>query len=557
MVRVSPVDPGGAPTRRQLRERAHARTMPPAPDDPLAGAGDTAPRGASGSRIPTAGVPGVAGRDRSSAVVSSTVSSSTGQPGTAQSGTVLSDLGLAGPALSSTAFSNTAQWADADRPATALVWVDPVAVAQAETARTAPRDEERDPDLLREAPRRSLWRPAVIAPALVLAALAGGYAATTLLWPLHSLAPSVSAVPLSIEAAPASVPVWPANGNAAVDVQGFDELVTTDAAVPIASITKLVSSLMVLERMPLQPGEQGPSYAFTAEDSEAYWDYLIDDQSALDVPVDGTLTQYQLLQGTLLGSANNYIDFLAGEIWGSERAFADAARIWLDERGLSGITVVSPSGLDEGNTATPAALLHLARRALQNPVIAEIVATPAAEIPGAGLVTNTNALIADPGVIGLKTGALTDYYGLLAAKDVVVDGATVRVYAAALGQPDNDLRFAETRALFDQVEAELQAQAPAVPRGTVVGQATTRWGATAELVTTADARPVLWNGGTAGAAADLALGEDWSAGGAAGSLRVTGPVDERTVDVSLAEELAEPSPWWRLTHPLQLFGLAE
>ena len=47
------------------------------------------------------------------------------------------------------------------------------------------------------------------------------------------------------------------------------------------------------------------------------------------MPVGGSLTEYQMLQGVLLGSANNYIDRLAKEILGSDAAFADAAATWL------------------------------------------------------------------------------------------------------------------------------------------------------------------------------------------------------------------------------------
>ncbi|PJI37002.1 hypothetical protein CTI14_69660, partial [Methylobacterium radiotolerans] len=47
------------------------------------------------------------------------------------------------------------------------------------------------------------------------------------------------------------------------------------------------------------------------------------------------------------GFDERYIDRLASEIWGSDREFAAAAEVWLGERGLSGITVVTPSGFDE------------------------------------------------------------------------------------------------------------------------------------------------------------------------------------------------------------------
>jgi hypothetical protein len=94
----------------------------------------------------------------------------------------------------------------------------------------------------------------------------------------------------------------------------------------MASITKLVTALMILDQMPLTPGESGPSFTFTSRDRQSYYDYLAKDESALNVPVGGSLTQYQMLQGMLIGSAGNYTDRLVSTIWPNDRVFAAAAR---------------------------------------------------------------------------------------------------------------------------------------------------------------------------------------------------------------------------------------
>lgn len=448
------------------------------------------------------------------------------------------------------------QWADESRGATALTWVDPAIVAD-RTATPASEEAADARTLMRGARlRSSFWRPGVLTPLCVLVGLVGVYVGGTLLWPLHELPPTVEAVALEPAAVPPAVATWPGEGSGSVGVSGFTTIASTPDAVSIASITKVVSSLMVLDRMPLAIGEQGPEFSFTDDDSDEYWDYLRSDQSALDVPVDGVLTEYQLLQGTLLASANNYIDRLAAEIWGSDRRFAEAAEVWLRERNLQGITIVTPSGFDEGNVATPEALIRLGQYAMKNPVFAEIVATPAAEIPGAGLVTNTNGLLADPGVVGIKTGTLVGW-NLLAAKDVVVGEGTVRIYATALNQPDAETRLAATRSLFAEVEATLAAQPPVVTRATVAGVVTTAWGEKVQIVTDADATVVLWNGAAAQATAELDLTDDWEAGAAAGTLTTTGPVNSVITGLSLAAPIEGPSAWWRLTHPLDLLGLTD
>ncbi|GGH38500.1 hypothetical protein [Microbacterium album] len=249
---------------------------------------------------------------------------------------------------------------------------------------------------------------------------------------------------------------WPAEGSAAVAAGDGPALARSEEAAPMASITKLVTALMVLEERPLAPGEHGPDYHFVERWNNSYAEYTERGESALPVPAGGILTQYQLLQGMLMGSACNYADILVTDIWGGDEAFAAAAAVFLERHGLGGIAIVEPTGIDPRNTARPSSLIALARLALAHPVVAEIVATREVELPGAGLVENTNDLLDDPGVVGVKTGTL-DGSSLLSAKDVVVGGESVRVYVVVLHQLDDDARFAESRALYAAVEAQLAA----------------------------------------------------------------------------------------------------
>ena len=450
-----------------------------------------------------------------------------------------------------------AQWADEAATATALTWVDTTTVAHHTSVATLDEVAEAEPaeGLLRDARLRpAIARPGLLVPLGVLAGLVAAYAGTTLLWPLHEVPPTVQAIEFDTIPAPAATLTWPAQGSASVGIAGVNTAASTPDAVSIASITKVVSSLMVLDRMPLALGEQGPEFSFDSDDEDEYWEYRASDQSALDVPVDGVLTEYQILQGTLMGSANNYIDRLASEIWGSDEEFADAAAVWLRERGLGGITIVTPSGFDEGNVATPEALITLGEWAMKNPVFAEIVRTPSVDLPGAGTVVNTNGMLADPGVIGIKTGSLVGW-NLLTAKELEVGETTVQLYAAVLNQADDEQRLAATRALFAETEAALQAQAPAVGKGTVVGEVTTLWGEKVEIVTDDDANVVLWNGAVATATADFDLGDEREEDGTVGTLTTAGPLDSVTTPLVLAEKVEGPSAWWRLTHPFQLLGI--
>jgi len=441
----------------------------------------------------------------------------------------------------------------------AFGWIDEAAIVVAAVApgsleiATAPYVPV-GPELLSDPPRRSPVRPGVLVPIGIAALLVGGYSATTLLWPLHAVSPTVEAVQVQPIAAPPAAVTWPAAGSASVAVAGIEGVVASSAdPASIASITKIVTALMVLDQMPLAVGEQGPEFRFTSRDSSAYWGYRENGESALDVPVDGTLTQYQLLEGMLVGSANNYADRLAGNLWPTDAVFANAANTWLSAHGIPGVTVVEPTGLDPGNSATPEALIALGKRALADPVIAEIVAKPAVDLPGAGLVSNTNGLLVDPGVVGIKTGSL-DSYNLLSAKDIVVGDTTVRVYSAVLGQPDDETRLAASRTLYSQVELGLQP-VPSVAEGTVVGHVLTEWGEDVAIVTDDDASIILWNAGVGALKTDFSLGDAQEKGADVGTLSVQGPLNAASTSLELATDVEPPSAWWRLTHPLDLFGL--
>ncbi|MGB4778967.1 D-alanyl-D-alanine carboxypeptidase, partial [Microbacterium sp.] len=448
----------------------------------------------------------------------------------------------------------------------ALAWLDDDAIAlQTSTAERAVTTDLADsphryatvtPDLLERRPRRSPLRAGTVAPILAVLGAVGVYAATTLLWPLHAVAPTVSEVALPDVSAPASALTWPVSGSAAVGVSGISEAAASSAdAAPIASIAKLVTVLMILDELPLAPGEQGPSYSFTARDRATYYSYLENDESALNVPVGGSLTQYQMLQGILIGSAGNYTDRLASTVWPNDQVFAAAARTWLARHDLSGITLVEPTGIDPGDVADPAALIALAKVALANPVVAEIVRMPSVELPGAGLVTNTNDLLADPAVVGLKTGSLRGAYNLLAAKDVTIGDTPVRVYATVLGQPTDEARDGETARLLNDLAAQV-AVPQILPAGARAGVVTTAWGTSVDIVTDADASVILWNSTAAQVTTSLDLGDARDADAAVGDVRVKGPLNSTTVGVHLTADMPDPDPWWRLTHPLELFGLA-
>ena len=131
---------------------------------------------------------------------------------------------------------STAPAASAAARRIAIAWVDEDAIAH-----SAPATRNLDaaaspyvpvgPELLSNPPRRSPFRASVLVPIAIIALLIGAYSATTLLWPLHAIPPTVEGEQVDpIAAAPAAL-TWPGAGSASVAVEGITPGVASAADV--------------------------------------------------------------------------------------------------------------------------------------------------------------------------------------------------------------------------------------------------------------------------------------------------------------------------------------
>jgi D-alanyl-D-alanine carboxypeptidase (penicillin-binding protein 5/6) len=343
---------------------------------------------------------------------------------------------------------------------------------------------------------------------------------------------------------------WPAQGSAAVLIEGIGTVGVhaDDKPRPLASVVKMMTALVILEAHPLRPGEQGSTVKITAADVAAYRAAVADDQSAVLVVEGEELTEYQLLEGLLLPSANNFADILARWDAGSIHAFVDKMNARAAALGMTDTRYVDPSGNAPASTGTARDQLLLAQAAMRNDIFAEIVAQPQTVLPVVGTVYNVNALIGSGGVIGVKTGSGPEAGGcFVVAATATVGGQPVRVFGAVLG----------TLLLSDAFKAsqELIKAAIAAPRdvqvvapGQEVGELTTAWGATVPVVAASSASLPAWAGlpiRTEVAVTPPAAGA--GVGSTVGTLAVKVGPNQRSVSVQTAEALEGPGWWWRLT----------
>ncbi len=375
----------------------------------------------------------------------------------------------------------------------------------------------------------------------------GGYTAAAFSKPLSPL--EIGPLALATVESEAVVLPWPVQGQAAIG--SLDEGVLaksseTEQAKPIASITKIITALAVLQKAPLDEDEQGQVYTITAEDAALYSAYLAKNGTVLSVRVGQTISQHHALQALLLVSANNVADLLVQRHFGSMEAYVAYANEMVQGFGLTNTIIDDASGFSAQTISTPSDLVIIGQKALSNPVLAAIVAQREAFIPGVGLLTNTNRLLTSEDVIGLKTGTTDEagYCLLFAAKHTTDDGHQTVVIGTVMGAANAAALFRDARALLDASYPNF-GQITIVPAGTVVGTVSSAWGYQAQLVSSVDLLTYGWKGKDRKAETSLqSISTMLAKGESVGVVRIVG--SEETADVVTDSDINEPSNLWRL-----------
>lgn len=240
---------------------------------------------------------------------------------------------------------------------------------------------------------------------------------------------------------PSLTPPFPVTGQAALYLEGTGWIGRTpgQTPVPIASVTKLMTALLVVESHPLQPGQEGPSLTITAQDQSVYRQEAAAGDSVLPVVAGESISELQLLEGLLLPSGDNVARLLAQWVSGSEANFVAAMNRQARLLGMKQTVYADASGLDPGSVSTAADLTRLAIRVMSEPVLVAVVAMSQADLPVAGVVHNYDFVLGRQGVIGIKTGWTAQSGGcfVFAAKRQIAGGASAELVGAVLGEPGN------------------------------------------------------------------------------------------------------------------------
>jgi len=294
---------------------------------------------------------------------------------------------------------------------------------------------------------------------------------------------------------PPSLP-WPARGSAAVGVSGLGLIATSgnEQAIPAASVTKVMTALVLLANKPLPQGQAGPTITLTDADVQSYQTDLAQKQSTVKVEAGEQLTEQQLLQGMLIPSANNLAETAARWDAGSIDAFVAKMNARAESLRMTHTKFADVSGASASSVSTPSDLLILGMAAMKDPAFADIVAMPQVNLPVAGIVFNVNGVLGQSGIIGVKTGSGLDTgANFLFAATVTVDGREITLHGCVMGQPTLDIAFASARKLIDAMAGALHVRR-VIAHNQSVATYTTPWGNVSDLVSQDDVDLVEWPG---------------------------------------------------------------
>jgi D-alanyl-D-alanine endopeptidase (penicillin-binding protein 7) len=221
------------------------------------------------------------------------------------------------------------------------------------------------------------------------------------------------------------------SGAAFVVEQGGGALFQKNAGavVPIASISKLMTAMVVLDGAPNLRAE----IAISEEDI----DYLRGSRSRL--PVGATMTRETALLLALMSSENRAAHALARYHRGGMPAFVAAMNAKARSLGMADTHFEDPTGLSSNNVSTARDLAKMAAAAYRYPIIREFSTMPeaAVEVSGQSLeFHNTNPLVRNAGwEVGLsKTGYINEAGKCLVMQARVADRQIVIVLLDAVGK---------------------------------------------------------------------------------------------------------------------------
>lgn len=224
-----------------------------------------------------------------------------------------------------------------------------------------------------------------------------------------------------------------------------------DAANPIASITKLMTAMVVLEAA--QAGDE--RLEITYEDEH------LPKPATSRLAVGTVLSRNDLLRLALMASENRAANALARNFPGGFSACVEAMNDKAQQLGMTNTHFVDPTGLSSGNVASPQDLSKLVIAASQNATIQAYSTTSHYAVPIGGRLTEfhtTDRLVASThwNILVQKTGYISEAGRCLVMEALIAGRAIVIVLLDSEGL---ETRIADAQRIRAWMETRARAVA--------------------------------------------------------------------------------------------------
>jgi len=183
--------------------------------------------------------------------------------------------------------------------------------------------------------------------------------------------PTPTPPPLDIQVEPLAVsveeelstPFIRSNAALVIETHSNEALYTKNVweALPIASLTKLMTALVVKENMDLEQVVTVSKKIYTVGGS------------SMDLVVGEQITVDNLLKGLLINSGNDAAVVLSEAAAGSTEEFVKLMNERKNSLGLDATVFVDPAGLKNGNVSSAFEIAHLAKYVFKDPYLQSIM----------------------------------------------------------------------------------------------------------------------------------------------------------------------------------------
>ena len=339
--------------------------------------------------------------------------------------------------------------------------------------------------------------------------------------------------------------ISPSTGSIQCRALGEGENYTVPRAT--ASLAKLITVQVVLDKYPLAAGESGPLITMSGDDEARYWWTVNIGGSNARVVTGEQISERQLIEGILLASANNMADSLAIWAFGSMDGYHQAANEWLARHGLTSTTVGGDaSGFDPATKSTPTDLCKIMLLAAEEPILAEIMAEPEVTLPTGDVIHTTNQLLGQNGIFAGKTG-YTDEAGrgmVVASRQIIGDTETV-VAGVSLSNDSYQTAFDTTAQLIAAMPQNLRVLN--LNSDVSVGEIAAPWTSNRHIITAHGLVVPYWVDQPPMITATVAdtIGDSLSPNSIIGRL----VVNDSEVNLIVTDGLPAATASWRLAHP--------